>query len=122
MLTMTARFPTFATGVLAAFTAVSLGGCAQKADSPKSLAEITGFTTRVPDPKPFVIEARPSDPAYMAVGVTVKREAVKKTTTDFKAIEQSLDAVKGSNESAGTQAKALGATPPPAPPPVPPPL
>jgi hypothetical protein len=115
---MRARFLIFPALGLAMFSAA----CTSTPDSPKSLTEIAGFTTRVGDPKPFVLETRAPDPAYLPVGVTVKRAAAKKSTAEFKAIEQQLDAVKGSNESAGTQAKVLGSTPPPKPPPVPPPL
>jgi hypothetical protein len=58
----------------------------------------------------------------LPVGVSVSRPAPKKSTAEFKAIEQSLDAQRGSNEAAGTQAQVLGSTPPPKPPPVPAPL
>jgi hypothetical protein len=115
---MSARFPT----CLALGLAVLGAGCTATPDSSKSLAETAGFTTRVGDPKPFVLETRRADADYLPVGVTVARPAPKKTAADFKAIEQSLDAKKGSNESAGTQARVLGSTPPPKPPPVPPPL
>lgn len=115
---MRARFLTCPALGLAALGAA----CTSSGNQPKSLTEVAGFTTRVSDPKPFVIEARPAEPAYLPVGVTVQRQATKKTAAEFRAIEQSLDAAKGSNESAGSTAKALGATPPPLPPPVPPPL
>lgn len=99
-----------------------LGACSPSTSPLAPVTEAVGFTTRVGDPKPFVTEARPTDPAYLPVGVTIKRDATKKTAAEFKAIEQSLDAAKGSNESAGTQARVLGSTPPPLPPPTPPPL
>lgn len=108
----------------AALLCAQLGACnsSSSADQPRSLTEVAGFTTRVGDPKPFVVEARPPDPQFLPVGVSVTRDAPRKTIADFKTIEQSLDAAKGSNESAGAQARTLGATPPPLPPPAPPPL
>lgn len=115
---MRSRFPIYAVLGLSALGAA----CTSSSDQAKPITEVAGFTTRVGEPKPFVLEARPVNPDYLPVGVTVTRTARKKTAAEFKAIEQALDAAKGSNESAGSQARALGATPPPKPPPVPPPL
>ena len=115
---MRTRFPIHAVLCLAALT----GACTSSGDQAKPITEVAGFTTRVGEPKPFVREARPVNPDYLPVGVTVTRSAPRKTAAEFKAIEQALDAAKGSNESAGSQARALGATPPPKPPTLPPPL
>ena len=115
---MTVRFSILTASALAALGSA----CTSTPDGQKSLTEVAGFTTRVADPKPFVLETRAANPDYMPVGVSVSRTATKKTAAEFKAIEQSLDATKGSNESAGTQAKTLGSTPPPKPPPEPPPI
>lgn len=102
--------------------ALACSACTSTPDGSKSLTEVAGITTRLSDPKPFVLETRTPDPAYLPVGVSVSRPAPKKSTAEFKAIEQSLDAQRGSNEAAGTQARVLGSTPPPKPPPVPAPL
>jgi len=79
------------------------------------VAEAAGMATTPQEAKPFVQETRPTDMAYVPVGSVVTREAARKPVADFKTMEAELEAKRISNEAAGTQAKALGATPPPAP-------
>lgn len=110
----TARF-TGKTLLVALACAPLLAGCAS--DGPlKGVAEVAGFATTPQDSKPFVQATRPADAAYVPVQSSVKREAVRMTPTDFKAIEAELEAKRLSNEAAGVQAKQLGTQlPPPAP-------
>lgn len=98
--------------LLAAWAAVA-AGCAGEAS--KAVAEAAGMATTAQEAKPFVQETRPADPAYIPVGSAVTRQAPRKPVDDFKKLEAELDAKRISNEAAGTQAKSLGATPPPKP-------
>ena len=98
--------------LLAAWAAVA-AGCA--GEGSKAVAEAAGMATTAQEAKPFVQETRPADSAYIAVGSAVTRQAPRKPVEDFKKLEAELDAKRISNEAAGTQAKSLGATPPPKP-------
>jgi hypothetical protein len=102
-----------------AVPALGAGGCTASDGGAKSITEVVGFTTRVPPPKPFVQESRPEELPYLPIGVSATRDAPRKTPAQFKEIESSLDAQRGSNEAAGAQARVLGSTPPPAPPALP---
>jgi hypothetical protein len=102
---------TLRTAGLAALVAVLLGGC----EAARGVAELTDLATEPGEPKPFVTETRPQDPKYIPIGTTVTREAKRKTVDEFKALEAELEAKRISNEAAGSQAQALGKTPPPAP-------
>lgn len=95
----------------AALLALLAGGCTVV----RGAAELTGMATTPGEPKPFVVEQRPTDPQYVPVGTTVSRTAPRKTVAEFQQLEAELTAKQISNEAAGTQARALGATPPPAP-------
>jgi hypothetical protein len=95
----------------ACLAALSLGGCGVV----RGAAELTDLATKPGEPKPFVTETRPQDPKYIPIGTTVSRDARRKTVEEFKGLEADLDARRISNEAAGTQAKELGSTPPPAP-------
>jgi hypothetical protein len=92
-----------------------LAACA--GDGPlKGVAEVAGFATTAQEAKPFVQETRPADASYVPVQSSIKREAVRMTPEEFKAIEAELEAKRASNEAAGVQAKQLGTQlPPPAP-------
>lgn len=98
--------------LLAAWGAAA-AGCA--GEGGKAIAEAAGMATTPQEAKTFVQETRPSDPAYIPVGSAVTRQAPRKPVDDFKKMEAELDAKRISNEAAGTQAKSLGATPPPKP-------
>ncbi len=99
--------------LLLAVVGMGAAGCAGEAG--KAVAEAAGMATTPQEAKPFVQETRPVDPAYVPVGSVVTREAPRKPVADFKTMEAELEAKRISNEAAGNQAKALGATPPPAP-------
>lgn len=100
----------FLTMLLAgAAQALVLSGCT------KDISEVTGFATTPQEAKPFVREARPTSTEYVPVGSTATRAAPRKQVSEFKSLEAELEAKRISNEAAGTQAKQLGATPPPAP-------
>lgn len=108
------QFPLKAAGLLL-FAGLALGGC----EATRGVAEITDLATKPGDPKPFVLETRPQDPKYIPIGTTASREAKRKTVDEFKKLEAELEAKRMSNEAAGSQAQALGKTPPPAPAPLP---
>lgn len=99
--------------LLVAALAATVAGCASGPG--RVVAEAAGMATTPQEAKPFVQETRPVDPAYVPVGSVVTREAPRKPVADFKTMEAELEAKRISNEAAGNQAKALGATPPPAP-------
>lgn len=101
--------------VVALLACASLAGCASDGGVVKTVAKLPGFAADAPDPKDFVKETRPEDPQFIPVGTKITREARKMTPAEFKAIEADLDAQRLKNESAGAEAKAAGATPPPAP-------
>lgn len=88
-----------------------LGGCT----AVDSAAELAGLKTNSGEPKAFVIEQRRPDADYVPVGTTISRPAKRKTVEEFKKLEAELQAKQISNEAAGTQARRLGNTPPPAP-------
>jgi hypothetical protein len=94
---------------------MALGGCLQGTPV-QSAAQATGFSTTPAEPKDFVKEGRPGEVDYIPVGTKVSRPAKRITPAEFKTMESQLDAQRGSNEAAASQAKVLGATPPPAPP------
>lgn len=98
--------------LLAAF-GTAAAGCA--GEGGKAIAEAAGMATTPQEAKSFVQETRPADSAYIPVGSAVTREAARKPVDDFKKMEAELEAKRISNEAAGTQAKSLGATPPPKP-------
>lgn len=108
------QLPLKAAGLLL-LAGLALGGC----EATRGVAEITDLATTPAEPKPFVRETRPQDPTYIPIGTTVSREAKRKTVDDFKKLEAELEAKRISNEAAGSQAQALGKTPPPAPAPLP---
>lgn len=95
--------------------APALGGCLQGTPI-QSAAQATGFSTTPTEPKDFVKEARLGEVNYIPVGSKIARPAKRITPAEFKAMESQLDAQRGSNEAAASQAKVLGSTPPPAPP------
>ena len=101
--------------LLLAALAPAFGGCLQGTPV-QSAAQITGFSTTPGEPKDFVKEGRVGDVNYIPVGTKIDRPAKRITPGEFKALEGQLDAQRGSNEAAASQAKVLGSTPPPAPP------
>jgi hypothetical protein len=109
VLTICCRF-----GVLVVLGAM-LGGCLQGTPV-QSAAQATGFSTTPAEPKDFVKEGRPGEVDYIPVGTKVSRSSKRITPAEFKTMESQLDAQRGSNEAAASQAKVLGSTPPPAPP------
>ena len=54
--------------LLLAALGVAVAGCA--GEGSKMVAEAAGIATSAQEPKPFVVETRPTDPAYMPVGRT----------------------------------------------------
>jgi hypothetical protein len=110
---LTARKPFLPLLILAAAGFV-LAGCA--ADGPgKAVAEATGLATTPQESKPFVKETRQANPEYIPVGTVATRAAPRKPVDEFKKLEAELEAKRVANEAAGTEAKSLGATPPPKP-------
>ncbi|MGL4976251.1 MAG: hypothetical protein ACRC56_13215 [Bosea sp. (in: a-proteobacteria)] len=101
--------------LLLAALAPALGGCLQGTPV-QSAAQATGFSTTPAEPKDFVKEGRRGEVDYIPVGTRVERPAKRITPAEFKTMESQLDAQRGSNEAAASQAKVLGSTPPPAPP------
>ncbi|HEY5795827.1 MAG TPA: hypothetical protein VIU82_12495 [Bosea sp. (in: a-proteobacteria)] len=99
--------------LLLAAIGIAAAGCA--GGGTKAIAEAAGMATTAQEPKPFVQETRPADPAYIPVGSAVTRQAQRKPVDDFKKMEAELEAKRTANEAAGTEAKSLGATPPPQP-------
>lgn len=99
--------------LLLAAIGVAVAGCA--GEGTKAIAEAAGMATTAAEPKPFVQETRPADPAYIPVGSSVTRQAARKPVEDFKKMEAELEAKRAANEAAGTEARSLGATAPPAP-------
>ncbi|KPF72728.1 hypothetical protein IP69_02320 [Bosea sp. AAP35] len=93
--------------------AMSAAGCAGGAG--KVVAEAAGMATTPQEAKPFVQESRPIETDYVPVGSTITRAAPRRPVADFKTMEAELEAQRISNEAAGNQARALGATPPPKP-------
>jgi hypothetical protein len=100
--------------LLLAATGLVMAGCAS--DGPgKAVAEAAGIATTPQESKPFVKENRLGDPDYIPVGSAITRDAKRKPVAEFKTLETELEAKRLANEAAGTQAKTLGATPPPKP-------
>jgi hypothetical protein len=99
--------------LLLAAMGMTAAGCA--GEGGKFVAEAAGMATTAQEAKPFVQETRPADPAYIPVGSAVTRQAPRKPVDDFKKMEAELEAKRTANEAAGTQARSLGATPPPKP-------
>lgn len=99
--------------LLLAALGMAAAGCA--GEGSKFVAEAAGMATTAQEAKPFVRETRPADPAYIPVGSAVTRQAPRKPVDDFKKMEAELEAKRTANEAAGTEAKTLGATPPPKP-------
>ena len=98
---------------------VALAGCGSD-EGFKGVAEAAGLATTPQESKAFVREARPNDLEYVPVGSSVTRAAPRKPVDDYKRIEAELEAKRLANETAGSTAKALGATPPPEPAKIPP--
>jgi hypothetical protein len=93
---------------------IALAGCGAN-EGVKGVAEAAGMATTPQESKSFVRETRPVELQYIPVGSSVTRPAPRKPVDDYKAIEAGLEAKRNANEAAGSAAKALGATPPPAP-------
>jgi len=100
--------------LLLAATGLVMAGCANDGAG-KAVAEAAGMATTPQESKPFVKESRLAGADYIPVGSVITREAKRKPVADFKTLETELEAKRLGNEAAGTQAKALGATPPPQP-------
>jgi hypothetical protein len=93
---------------------LALAGCADGGPA-KGAARVVGFAWDAPESKEFVRDTRPAQLEYIPVGTKIEREARKLTPAEFSAIERELDDARARNEAAGAEAKAAGATPPPAP-------
>ena len=134
------RLRTAATVCLAVSASLSLMGCAGN-EPLKMVAEATGLATSVADPKPWVVQARTENNAYIPIAAPAIPPLCRgpdakpvlpqrgRTSTyllapdgncrprfDFLGVERALDERRASDARKGATARALGrALPPPAP-------
>jgi hypothetical protein len=96
--------------------ALVLAGCAADTNPVRDLFVATGVGGKVRQAPDFVAKSRPETLDYLPVGVSAPARPIRgKTAGETKAAEQELDAVRATNETRAAEARAAGATPPPAP-------
>ena len=104
------RLPVLA--LVALSMATFLAGCGET-NLVRDAAQGVGLAGKPSEPADFVRQTRIDAPSgYMPVGVSAPPRAMqRKTTSDFKAMEATLEADKARLEAEGAAAKLAGATP-----------